>query len=76
MACTRSEIRDRVAHLLTRVGLHPSQIGRDLSRRLHEETIVIDGLNASWFFKESVLRRIRQGGITTFHGTAAAWQGL
>jgi len=28
LACTRSEIRDRVAHLLNRVGLHPSQMGR------------------------------------------------
>ena len=27
-ACTRSEIRDRVGHLLNRVGLHPSQMGR------------------------------------------------
>jgi oligopeptide transport system ATP-binding protein len=28
LSCSRSEIRDRVAHLLNRVGLHPSQMGR------------------------------------------------
>ena len=57
-------------------GIKGSVMDNDVSRRLHEETIVIDGLNASWFFKESVLRRIRQGGITAFHGTVAAWHGL
>jgi membrane dipeptidase len=44
--------------------------------RLHEEAIVIDGLNASYFFNEAVLRRIRQGGITAFNGTVAAWHSL
>lgn len=28
LSCSRAEIRDRVAHLLKRVGLHPSQMGR------------------------------------------------
>jgi oligopeptide transport system ATP-binding protein len=28
VACSRGEIRDRVAHLLDRVGLHPGQMGR------------------------------------------------
>lgn len=43
---------------------------------LHREAIVIDGLNASYFFNESVLRRIRQGGLTAFNGTVAAWHSL
>jgi membrane dipeptidase len=44
--------------------------------RLHEEAIVIDGLNASYFFNEAVLRRVRQGGVTAFNGTVAAWHSL
>lgn len=44
--------------------------------RLHEEAIVIDGLNASYFSNEAVLRRIRQGGVTAFNGTVAAWHSL
>jgi membrane dipeptidase len=49
---------------------------RDQGLRIHEEAIVIDGLNASYFFNESVLLRIRQGGITAFNGTVAAWHSL
>ena len=48
----------------------------DQALRIHEEAIVIDGLNASYFFSESVLRRIRQGGVTAFNGTVAAWHSL
>jgi membrane dipeptidase len=44
--------------------------------RIHKEAIVIDGLNASYFFNEAVLRRIRQGGVTAFNGTVAAWHSL
>ena len=44
--------------------------------KLHEETIVIDGLNASYFFNEGVLQRLRQGGVTAFNGTVAAWHSL
>jgi membrane dipeptidase len=49
---------------------------KDQAHRIHEEFIVIDGLNASYFFNEAVLRRIRQGGITAFNGTVAAWHSL
>jgi len=49
---------------------------KDQAHRIHEEAIVIDGLNASYFFNEAVLRRIRQGGITAFNGTVAAWHSL
>jgi len=42
----------------------------------HREAIVIDGLNASYFFDEGVLRRLRQGGVTAFNGTVAAWHSL
>ena len=37
---------------------------KDEAFHIHEESIVIDGLNASYFFNEAVLRRIRQGGVT------------
>jgi microsomal dipeptidase-like Zn-dependent dipeptidase len=43
---------------------------------LHREAIVIDGLNASSFSNEAVLRRLRQGGVTAFNGTVAAWHSL
>ncbi len=43
---------------------------------LHREAIVIDGLNASYFFSEAVLQRLRQGGVTAFNGTVAAWHSL
>src|SRR5512137_459124 len=46
---------------------------KDQALRIHEEAIVIDGLNASYFFNEAVLRRLRQGGVTAFNGTVAAW---
>lgn len=44
--------------------------------KLHEGAIVIDGLNASYFFNEDVLRRVRLGGVTAFNGTVAAWHSL
>jgi len=44
--------------------------------RLHEEMMVIDGLNASYFLNEEVLRRLKRGGITAFNGTIAAWHSL
>jgi len=50
-----------------------SDMNQHQATKLHEESIVIDGLNASYFFNEAVLRRIRQGGITAFNGTVAAW---
>ena len=48
-------------------------MNKDQAFRIHEEAIVIDGLNASYFFNEAVLQRIRQGGVTAFNGTVAAW---
>jgi hypothetical protein len=36
-------------------------MNKEQARKLHEEAYVIDGLNASYFFNEAVLRRIRQG---------------
>jgi membrane dipeptidase len=44
--------------------------------KLHEEAIVIDGLNASYFFNDTVLHRIKAGGVTAFNGTIAAWHNL
>jgi membrane dipeptidase len=49
---------------------------KDQALRIHEQAIVIDGLNASYFFNEAVLRRLRQGGVTAFNGTVAAWHSL
>ena len=48
----------------------------ELAPRIHKEAIVIDGLNASFFFNEDVLRRVRLGGVTAFNGTVAAWHSL
>jgi membrane dipeptidase len=51
-------------------------MNRKNAMSLHDEAIVIDGLNASYFFNESVLRRIRKGGITAFNGSVATWHNL
>src|SRR4030042_4887662 len=51
-------------------------MNKDQALCIHEQAIVIDGLNASYFFNEEVLRRIRQGGVTAFNGTVAAWHSL
>jgi len=51
-------------------------MNKDQAHCIHDEAIVIDGLNASYFFNEAVLRRIRQGGVTAFNGTVAAWHSL
>ena len=44
--------------------------------RLHRESIIIDGLNASYFFEEKVLERLKNGGITAVNATIAAWHTL
>lgn len=44
--------------------------------RLHQESIIIDGLNASYFLDERVLQRLHQGGITAVNATIAAWHTL
>lgn len=46
------------------------------SERLHQDAIVIDGLNASSLRAPAVLDRLHAGGITAVHATVAAWQGL
>jgi membrane dipeptidase len=43
---------------------------------LHSQAIIIDGLNASYFLNEEVLRRLKRGGVTAFNGTIAAWHSL
>lgn len=40
---------------------------------LHRESIIIDGLNASYFLNPAVFPRLRQGGVTAVNGTVAAW---
>src|SRR5579884_2917949 len=42
-------------------------------RQLHAESIIIDGLNASYFLDERVLSRLHAGGITAVNATIAAW---
>jgi len=51
-------------------------MNKDQALRIHEHAIVIDGLNASHFFNETVLGRLAQGGVTAFNGTVAAWHSL
>lgn len=43
------------------------------AQQLHQESIIIDGLNASWFLDDSVIQRIHQGGATATNATIAAW---
>lgn len=42
-------------------------------RQLHAESIIIDGLNASYFLDERVLWRLHAGGVTAVNATIAAW---
>ena len=44
--------------------------------QLHRESIIIDGLNASYFFEKKVLERLKSGGITAVNATIAAWHTL
>ncbi|MCB8922157.1 MAG: membrane dipeptidase [Ardenticatenaceae bacterium] len=41
--------------------------------QLHRDSIIIDGLNASWFFSDAVIERIHAGGITAVNATISAW---
>ncbi|MBL8131766.1 MAG: dipeptidase [Anaerolineae bacterium] len=40
---------------------------------LHRDSIIIDGLNASWFMSDGVIERIHRGGATAVNATIAAW---
>ena len=42
-------------------------------KQFHEESIIIDGLNASWFLADGVIGRIHRGGVTAVNATIAAW---
>lgn len=44
--------------------------------RFHRESLVIDGLNASYFLEPKVLDRLRAGGVTAVNATLAAWHGM
>lgn len=46
------------------------------ARALHRDSIVIDGLNASYFAAPGVLARLQAGGITAVNATIAAWHDL
>ncbi|MBZ0278176.1 MAG: dipeptidase [Anaerolineae bacterium] len=43
------------------------------AHQLHQDSVIIDGLNASWFLSDSVIERIHQGGVTAVNATIAAW---
>ncbi|MBU2644090.1 dipeptidase [bacterium] len=42
--------------------------------RFHHECVIVDGLNASWFFEDAVFRNLHQSGVTVVNATVAAWQ--
>src|SRR5262249_11284671 len=42
--------------------------------RLHQESIIVDGLNASHFYDPATLERLEAGGVTAVNLTIAAWQ--
>ena len=42
-------------------------------RQLHAESIIIDGLNASYFLDERIISRMHAGGVTAVNATIAAW---
>ena len=42
---------------------------------LHQDSIVVDGLNASWFAEPRTLMRLREGGVSAVNATLAAWHG-
>ena len=41
--------------------------------QFHEESIIVDGLNASWFLADGVIERVHSGGVTAVNATIAAW---
>lgn len=43
--------------------------------KLHEDAIVIDGLNISHWSDEVVYRHLREGGITAINASVAVWEG-
>ncbi|MBZ0289083.1 MAG: membrane dipeptidase [Anaerolineae bacterium] len=43
------------------------------AQQLHRDSIIIDGLNASWFLNDAVIERIHRGGVTAVNATIAAW---
>ena len=46
---------------------------KDRSAKLHQESIIIDGLNISVWNKE-VFERLRRGGVTAVNATTACWE--
>jgi len=43
------------------------------AEQLHQQSIIIDGLNASYFKDETVLENLHRGGVTAVNATIAAW---
>ena len=47
----------------------------DRARGLHEQSLVIDGLNISRWGDEEVYRHLAEGGLTAIHASLATWEG-
>lgn len=46
------------------------------AEQFHRDSVIIDGLNASWFLNPAVLQRLHQGGVTAANATIAVWHNL
>src|SRR5512132_1730918 len=51
-------------------------MSKEDATRVHRESLVVDGLNASHFRSKEVLARLKQGGVTAVNATIAAWHTL
>ncbi len=51
-------------------------MSKNEAAQLHRDSIIIDGLNASYFLEQKVLERLKNGGITAVNATIAAWHTL
>ena len=50
-------------------------MSQPIASLLHQESIIIDGLNASWFPDPRALQHLHEGGVTAVNATIAAWHG-
>jgi membrane dipeptidase len=43
------------------------------AQQLYRDSVIVNGLNASWFLDDTVIERIHRGGVTAVNATIAAW---
>ncbi|MDA1349786.1 MAG: membrane dipeptidase [Chloroflexi bacterium] len=48
----------------------------EIADRLHQESIIIDGLNVSNWDSDAVFRDLQLGGVTAINATVATWENL